>query len=509
VRQSRLAGDEGVKDPPVIARSTADALAPMPPAPTPAPTPDAATTTPAPEPEEPDASGNSLEQCEFGKSGCKSVCRWLKLTDKDIKSDTGSSCPLFEWSLKTCGYVAPEDRPDGSDADPIDCSVNIIRKAVFWPELENTISSLGTCITGLPSSANKTCGVALALVQNEISDLKDEMALKKSANIARKNLQKASAQARIALDTKSNEQAAVEVLAGNLSSAENISGHYLTEDIHIARDYLDRLGPIPAVRQELEDAMADGRLAMDKKEVVAFNDAIVRLNISVTDGNEYKLNTPLPEAQKMLDGLLVMRARMVEYQTIVFDANVSLGTRTKMAQAIVALKYGINQANTSNFTKGLPQAVALLDRLKETNDALKDLKWATHHGSVLLDSQKKGKENLEEALRWLNTSFSFAQSLRVLDDETTVQAAEVLDKLQYVYGARVALQKAIAMGSDVLSKNGSVLANDSEEIAIDLLDPAIAWAYDVGIQGGLSAAEAMRDELSAVEQAKENMTGLC
>merc|ERR1719329_51127 len=73
-------------------------------------------------------------------------------------------------------------------------------------------------------------------------------------------------------------------------------------------------------------------------------------------------------------------------------------------------------------------------------------------------------------------------------------------------GARVALQKAIAYGQEVLRKNGSVLADDSEEVAIDLLDPAIAWGMDVGIQGGLSAAEALRNQLVGVEQSKENMT---
>jgi len=402
--------------------------------------------------------------------------------------------------------VAPEARPEGSDNDPIDCSVNIIRKAVFWPELENTINDLDGCLQGLPSSANKTCGVALALIKNEISDLQDEMALKKAANAARKSLQKASAQARIALDSKSNEEAAIKVLSGNLSSAENISGHYLTEDIHIARDYLDRLGPIPAVRQELEEALVDARMAQNKKEVVALNDAIVRLNISVVDAREYKLREPLPEAQQMLNDLLLMRARLVEFQTIVFDANVSLGTRSKMPETIVALKYALDQANISNFTKGVAGATTLLGRLKETNDALKDLKWATHHGQILLDGNKKGKDNLEEALRWLNTSFTFAQTLRVSNDETTMHAAEVLDKLQYVYGARVALQKAIAVGQEVLHKNGSVLADDSEEVAIDLLEPAIAWGEDVGIQGGLSAAEMLMEQLMAVEQSKENMT---
>jgi hypothetical protein len=240
--------------------------------------------------------------------------------------------------------------------------------------------------------------------------------------------------------------------------------------------------------------------------MVLFNDAINRLNISVADAKEYKLNDPLPTGESLLERLLLIRSRLLEFQTIVFDANVSLGTRTKMPESIVALKYALGRANTSNLTKGLPQAEALLDRLKEANDALKDLRWATHHGQVLLDGNKKGKDNLEEALRWLNTSYTFAQSIRVSDDETTIKAAEVLDKLEYVYGARVALQKAIAFGNEVLNKNGSILADDSEEVAIELLDPAIAWGYDVGIKGGLSAAELLKDQLYQVETAKENMT---
>jgi len=177
-----------------------------------------------------------------------------------------------------------------------------------------------------------------------------------------------------------------------------------------------------------------------------------------------------------------------------------------MPQSIVAVKYAISQANTSNLTAGLPRAVELLERLREANNALKDLKWATHHGSVLLDSKKKGKDNLEEAIRWLNTSFAYAQSIRVGDDVSTVGAAETLDKLEYVYGARVALQKAIQSGQEVLRKNGSVLTDDSEEVAIDLLQPAISWGQDVGLEGGLMAAQNLMAQLLAVEEAKENMT---
>jgi len=512
VRQNRLVGDEASKEPPQLPRVVADALAPLPTTTTPDPDVESGTDSEVsasadadPEEEEPDPTGADIETCSVGEAGCKSMCRWLKLVDKDIKSETGTSCPLFEWSLKTCGYVAPEKRPVGSDTDPIDCATEIIRKAVFWPELESMVTRLDGCIQGLPSSANETCGVALALVSTEIADLKDEMELKKSAIAAREGLQQAGFQAKTAFETKSGEQDAIDALAGNLSRAESISGHYLTEDIHVARDFLDKLGPIPPARAELKASLLDAIVAMGTKEVRTLNAAIVRLNSTATIAKELKLNDVVDPAQNMLAALLVTRARVMEFQTIIFEANVSLATRKKMPQAIVALKYGIEKANTTNTTKDVPKAMALLDRLREANNALKDLKWALHHGEVVLQGGKE-KNDLEDALRWLNTSFIYAGSLKVIDDSTTASAVQTLTQLEYIYGARAALQKAIALGNDVLQNNKSRLVDDSEEAAVALLNPAIEWGYDVELKDGLSEAEILRTQLLAVEVSKENMT---
>jgi len=514
LRQQRHVSDDDDKDPPSLPQPIADALKPL---------PSTTTTTLAPEAvvgsggaapagaepvdTEPDPNGADIKTCTAGRSGCKSMCRWLKLVDQDVKSKSGSgsSCPLYEWSLKTCGYIPPEDRPEGSHTDPIDCSTKIIRKAVFWPELESMVDRLDSCIQGLPASTNATCGVALTLVTNEISDLKEEMALKKAASAARRNLQEACGQARHALESKTDEQAAIDALAGNLSLAENISGHYLTEDLHVARDFLDRLGPIPPARDELETSMLDARMALSTKDVEALNNAIVRLNISVAHAAELQLFDAVVPSQKVLDALLVTRARVVEFQTIMFEANVSLATRSKMPPAIVALKSGIDNANSSNLTEAVPRATELLDRLIEANNALKDLKWAIHHGSVTFDDKKAGVENLEEALRWLNTSFSYATSIRVTTDETTSKAVEMLDKLEYVYDARVALHKAVALGQAVLRKDKNVLNDDSEEAAIELLEPAIKWGYEVELADELPQAQVLSSQLESVERSKENM----
>jgi len=515
VRQHRLTTGEASNDPPSLPPIVADALRPLPTTTTPDPEIAAAVDSEGsasddvadPEDAEPDPNGAGIKTCTVGrKNGCKSMCRWLKLVDKDVEKGTGTSCPLFEWSLKTCGYVAPEDRPVGSDADPLDCTTKIIRKAVFWPELEGMVNSLDGCIQGLPASANETCGVALALVSTEISDLKDEMALKKAAKVARQGLQKAGNQARIAFETKSGEQEAIDALAGNLSRAENISGHYLTEDIHVARDYLDKLGPIPPAREELATSLFDAIVSMKTKELGALNDAITRLNITIAHAEELNLDDVVPPAQNMLAALVVTRSRVLEFQTLVFEANVSLATRKKMPEAIVALKYGIEKANTTNTTKHVQEAMALLDQLTEANNAIKDLRWAVHHGQVVLDSRNKEKDDVGEALRWLNTSFIYGRSLKVTDDATTGDAVEIITKLQYIYGAYVALEKASAFGNGVVKNNTSILVDDAEEAAVALLNPAIEWAYDVQLESGLIEAERLRSRLLSVEVSKENMT---
>lgn len=515
VRQHRQALDGSANDPPSLPRPIADALKPLPTTTTLSPDEEAEEAAAAaaeaeaanvePLEPEPDPNGEDIDQCEIGTSGCKSMCRWLKLVDKDVKSSKGTSCPLYEWSLKTCGYVAPEDRPDGADSDPIDCSTSIIRKSVFWPELESMLGRLDNCIQGLPASANRTCGVALALVNDEISDLKEEVALKNEASSARAGLQAACDQAKTALGLKMDEQAAIDALAGNLSRAEKISGHYLTEDLHIARDYFEKLGPIPPARKELEAAVLDARVALSTKQLVALNDAIVRLNISVVHAAELKLDQAVVPSQRVLDALLVMRARVLEFQTIMFEANVSFATRSRMPEAIIALKAGISKANSTNLTAAVPAAAKLLDRLIEANNALKDLKWAIHHATVTFDDKTAGVATLEEAMRWLNTSFTYATTLKVPDDEVTEKAVEMLEKLEYVYDARVSLNKTASLGQAVLRKNVAVLDDDPEEAAIELLVPAIQWGRDVEMADGITEAEALKTQLSAVEDSKENM----
>jgi len=58
---------------------------------------------------------------------CKTMCRWLKMSNKD----TNENCKLFEWQLRSCNYTAIEERPAGSSTDPMDCAVNFLRTA-FW-----------------------------------------------------------------------------------------------------------------------------------------------------------------------------------------------------------------------------------------------------------------------------------------------------------------------------------------------------------------------------------------
>merc|ERR1719223_613121 len=183
--------------------------------------------------------------CEPGMEGCKSMCWWLKMTDRD----RSSSCPLFERPLVTCGYggcVA------GIAADPLDCAVELVRKNVLACDVDYYVAELQSCVDSLPADVNTSCRMPLGLLRAEISDWKTEVALKARAQIIGKELTEAIAEAKAALETATNQEEAIDKLSNLLKTAEELPGHYLADKIRSARGYLDKLAPIPAVRQELE-----------------------------------------------------------------------------------------------------------------------------------------------------------------------------------------------------------------------------------------------------------------
>ena len=195
--------------------------------------------------------------CNPEEEGCTSMCKWLKMTDREINGQ----CPLFEWQLKSCDYTPPDQRVVGSEPEPIDCAVDLMRTNVLEGDVSNYINQLDVCIEGLPTKVNATCYVGLGLIRSEIGDWKAESILKADAEVLRQEIGNVTVMAKTALQTKTGEQEAIDKLTEVLSKAEQLPGHYLVDEVHTARGFLDVLGPIPAVRKQLKAAMLDGKEA--------------------------------------------------------------------------------------------------------------------------------------------------------------------------------------------------------------------------------------------------------
>lgn len=441
--------------------------------------------------------------CQSGTDDCKSMCRWLKMTDRS----TGTSCPLFEWQLKACEYTPPEDRVDSSGEEPLDCAVNLMRTFVLASEVNEYVTNLDECINGLPDRANATCHVALGLVRNEISDWRKEAKLKEDAGVMRKELQQAASDAQEALDTKTNIDEMIATLTELLERSEELPGHYLVEDVHTARKYLDKLAPIPAVREQLEDALADGKEAFTTVSLFRVKEAIVWLHVAVAKATKFDIGPPTEEAAETLDNLVVLKQALVDLNSAIFSGNVSSGTKSNVPEAMGKLTSSMQRCRDAGLTNEMAEARNLLAGLEEMNSAVIAEQNATGIGEEILETAgNKGLENLKKAGNQLNTSVSRAQELGLGDNASTAEAVATLDKIMYTRHARASLQAALARGREVLSQNGSELSDNAEETAQKLMDPAIEWGEEVGLVNGLDVANDIVSKLRIAESAKENMT---
>lgn len=420
---------------------------------------------------------------------------------------TGSSCPLFEWQLKACEYTPPEDRVESSGDEPLDCAVNLMRTFVLASEVNEYVTNLDECINGLPERVNATCHVALGLVRNEISDWKREAQLKEEAGVMRKELKQAAVDAQQALDTKSNIEEMIAKLTDLLERSESLPGHYLVEDVHTARKFLDKLAPIPAVREQLVEALADGKEAFSSVSLFRVKEAIVWLHVAVAKALKFDIGPPTEEAGETLDNLVVLKEALVDLNSAIFTGNVSLGTKSNVPAAMDKLATSMQRCRDAGLANEMSEARSLLSGLEELNSAILAEQNATEVGAEILETAgNKGLDNLKKAGNLLNASVSRALELGLGDNASTAEAVETLDKILYTRHARASLQAALARGRAVLSQNGSELSDDAEEAAQKLMAPAIEWGEEVGLVNGLDVANKIVGMLRRVESAKENMT---
>jgi len=440
--------------------------------------------------------------CNPQEEGCTSMCKWLKMTDRE----NNGQCPLFEWQLKSCDYTAPDQRVAGSEPEPIDCAVDLMRTSVYAADVPNYINQLDVCIEGLPTKVNATCYVGLGLLRSEIGDWKAEAILKNDADVLRQELGNVSAVAQEALESKTNEQSAIDKLTAVLSKSEQLPGHYLVEEVHKARQYLDLLGPIPAVRKQLSAAMLDGKEAFKTTSLYRVKESMVWLHVAVNKGMRFKLEEPVPTASQMLERLGGLKDALIDLKSASFQGNVSFTTQSNVPQAVVRLRGAIAAATSAGLQNKMPIASELLFKLETLEAAVVATANATAIGQAVVQTPgAKTIERLTDAVEGLNTTVSRDVLLGMSDNATTLGGVATLDQLLYIKHAREALTKSKEYAKKELYSKGGVLNDDGEEAALDVLGPAVEWGEEVGLVRGMKAAKKLLEQLARVEKAKEDM----
>lgn len=441
--------------------------------------------------------------CTGDPSVCKTMCRWLKMSNKD----SNDNCKLFEWQLRSCNYTAIEERPAGAPAEAMDCAVNYLRTTLIEDEVPGYITAINTCTESLPPKVNETCYVALGLLRGEVHDWKAENELRINAASLGEDLKVATAQGTAALQSKKKEQEAIDNLTAMLAKAEELPGHYLVDQVATARGILDMLGPIPAVRTELSEAMADAEKAFKTTDLFKVKESYVWLGVSVSKGERYKIGSPLPEAQTMLLRIAKLKDALIDLQTALFAANVSVATKSSVQETRLSLDAAIKRAKSAGLDNEMPISHELLHKLEAFEFSIINVSNANGKGAAVLESDgNKGIKSLDETIDGLNMTIGVAQGLSLTDNQTVGQAVASLDRLLYIRHARHALNDAVVKGHKVLNFNGAQLDDDPEEIAIARLEPAAAWAREAGLNHGIHVADSTASLLKLVEEAKENMT---
>jgi len=326
------------------------------------------------------------------------------------------------------------------------------------------------------------------------------------AVVVRELLGNASAQAQVAIDTKSHEQEAIDALSKSLGQAEKLPGHYLVEDVHMARGFLDQLGPIPAVRQQLSGALEDGKHAFETTNLFRVKESMVWLQVAINKAERFGLGKPLPEAKTTLADLEVLKAALMDLKRAIFMGNMSVDTKSNVVFSEQSLNASMARASKAGLHNSMPIAKDLLSKLSAMDRAVAAANAASGRGQAILQtSGNKGRASLKDSVKELNSSITRAIELGLDDNATIAQATATLDSVKWVKEAREALHKSTVNGRKVLEEMGNILNDDAEEKAHDILVPALAWAEEVGLQRGVPMGKDLVAELDAAEKAKESM----
>lgn len=450
--------------------------------------------------------------CSVGTSGCKSLCRWLKLTDRDFDSPEvpEGSCPLFDWSMESAGYTAPRLRSSDGKAEPVDCVSDLLGQNVFHDDVENYVYQLEECMVGLPQPDSEKYGVSMEVVAGELQDWKDERLERTEAAEVEADLRQAVARGRQAFTYKEGEAEATEHIRAAMKRAERIDGHYLIDDVRTARELLDKLQPLVDVREQLRRGMVRARQALETKAPSALLGALVWLNVSIEGGDKLGLDEPVAEAMEARSNLLEVQEVFWRLHNAMFKANVSAHTKLHVTASIEGLSDAMKRARAVNLTSPLQGGKALLQELGDIRESQQALRNAVYHGEATLTAvlpQSDTPLAFAKDLELLNTSLERAAYLG-LPSRDTAPAVSTVARIREATSAKQALRDATRKGHELLvaSEGAALQLDDAQENdAMAELREAITWAEHARLEQGVPAARELLRFLNQVRETKGKM----
>lgn len=447
--------------------------------------------------------------CAAGRDHCKSLCRWLKLTDKDFDGTVATevgTCPLFDWSMESSGYVAPVMRTRQA-VEAVDCVTEFLGSNVHRDDVGTYILQLEECMIGLSQQDSEKYGVPLEMIANEISDWKKEQSVREGAALVELKLQAAIEQGRKAFMQKSGEAEAVSNLTSMMHKAKSVDGHYMIDDVRTARELMDKLKPIVLARKGLADGEVLGQDALASKNEKQVNSALLVLNVSISTAERLEIGDTTKSTRLMRDDLLNLKDVMDQMRVALFQANVSVRTKLHTTAAIERMNSTIKSAKAANVTAQMPESMALIAQLTKIAEAKDVLKDAVNRARATLADDDHGRKGLADFLadmQALQTALAHANSLK-LTSRVTAEAMRTIASLEESKAARTALRDATVRSHEIVLDSSS-LNFTVENDAIGDLSGAISWAEHARLEHGMPIARELLKMLSVIRDAKVRMT---
>jgi len=276
-----------------------------------------------------------------------------------------------------------------------------LRNSVHESDTAKAVDQLSECLDRVPDGEKEQCHVAIESLDRSLEQFHAEADLRDQANTQRERLNAAMARGERALEEKGGAQDAIDEIASILEDAEQVPGPYLTDTIHLARNILVQLGPIPLVYDELDQAEEDGRAALEAKDAYRSEQAILRLGSAMNKAEELEMDERLKLAEVLEDDLSSLASAAEELNAAIVQANSSWSTVSSMGKSLERLRSATDEYRGQGLSERLPEAAEVFDRLFEKKMAYVAIRASTMEGEVALaegEGESEAIDSLEAAV---------------------------------------------------------------------------------------------------------------